>query len=183
MVSGEKLIERRRVYEGRRVNLRVDTVELPSGRRTTREIIEYPDSVVIAAVDAERNVLLVRQYRSAVGRALLEVPAGKKEPDESPLEAAHRELREETGYSARRMENLGGFYSGPGYSTEYLHLFLATDLKGSPESLNGDEIMNMIRVPLADVPAMIARGEICDAKSIAGLLRVIVERGAGGELL
>lgn len=179
MVSGERLIERRKVYEGRRVNLRVDTVELPSGRRTTREIVDYPDSVVIAAVDAEQNVLLVRQYRSAVGKALLEMPAGKRESDESPLEAAHRELREETGYSARHMEELGGFYSGPGYSTEFLHLFLATDLDAVPGGLNGDEIMSVIRVPLADIPAMIARGEICDAKSIAGLLRVIGERGGG----
>lgn len=179
MVSGEKLIERRKVYEGRRVNLRVDAVELPSGRRTTREIVEYPDSVVIAAVDSERRVLLVRQYRSAVGKALLEMPAGKREADESFLEAAHREVREETGYSAERMEALGGFYSGPGYSTEFLHLFLATDLVAAPQWLNGDEIMNVVRVPLADVPAMIARGEICDAKSIAGLLRVILECGFG----
>ncbi len=176
MVNFEKLLDRQRVYQGRRVNLRVDTVELASGRRTTREIVEYPDSVVIVAVDSGGKVLLVRQYRSAVGKSLLEIPAGKKEPNESPIEAAQRELCEETGYSARRIEPLGGFYSGPGYSTEFLHLFLAFDLERSPAAMNTDEITDVVPVNLAEVPHLIARGEICDAKSIAGLLRVIVER-------
>ncbi|MBM3132396.1 MAG: NUDIX hydrolase [Chloroflexi bacterium] len=176
MVEVEKVIESKRAFKGRRVSLRVDTVELPSGRKTTREIVEYPDCVVIVAIDSEENVLLVRQYRSAIGRTLMELPAGKTEPDEHPLKAAHRELREETGYSARNMEELGGFYSGPGYSTEYLHLYLATELEPTGEALDPDEIMNIFRVPLAEIPGIIARGEVCDAKSVAGLLRVILQK-------
>ena len=175
-MAGERLLGSKWVYRGRRVSLRVDAIELPSGRETKREIVEFPDCVAIVAIDAEENVILVRQYRTAVGRALLEIPAGKIEDDEQPLQAVHRELREETGYTARSLEELGGFYAGPGYSTEYLHLYLATDLEYTNETPNGDEIMNVFCVPLADIPALIAKGDICDAKSMAGLLRVLTER-------
>lgn len=162
-------------YQGRMLNLRVDTIELPSGRRTTREIVEHTNSVVVVAVDSDDAVLLVRQYRTAIGQTLLELPAGKTEPDEHPLEAAHRELREETGFSSRSMRELGGFFAGPGYSTEYLYLFLATDLIATNGTPDADEIMNVFRVPLVDVASLIAKGDICDAKSVAGLLRVLVE--------
>ena len=169
----EKLLDSKTVYEGRMINLRVDSIELPSGRQTTREIVEHTDSVVIVPVDSSGNVLLVRQYRTAIGQALLEVPAGKTEPDEHPLQCAHRELREETGHDAEIMEDMGGFYAGPGYSTEYLHLYLATDLTPEDGTVDADEIMDVFRVPLGDTPDMIASGKICDAKSIAGLLRVV----------
>jgi len=173
-------IERRKgsttIFQGRLLTLRVDSIELPSGRETTREIVEHIDSVVIVPVDSDSNVLLVRQYRTAIGRVLLELPAGKTEPNESPLQTAHRELQEETGYKARNMEPLGGFYAGPGYSTEYLHLFLATDLVSVETVLDDDEIMDMIRVPLNSVPKLISDGEIPDAKSIAGLLRAMWSR-------
>jgi ADP-ribose pyrophosphatase len=172
----EQLLARKQIFRGSRVGLRVDTVKLPSGRETTREIVEFPDCVAIVAIDSEKNVLLVRQHRTAVGRTLLEIPAGKIEPDEHPLEAVRRELMEETGYSASVTQEMGGFYSGPGYSTEYLHLYLATDLKLTGEAPNVDEIINVFRVPLADIPAMIANGDICDAKSVAGLMRVIFEQ-------
>ncbi|MFA4836750.1 MAG: NUDIX hydrolase [Dehalococcoidia bacterium] len=176
MVNIEELLDSKRPYKGRRISLRVDTVRLPSGRETTREIVEFPNCVAIVAIDSEENVLMVRQYRTAVGRTLLEIPAGKIEPEEQPLQAVHRELKEETGCSAGEAKDLGGFYAGPGYSTEYLHLYLVTDLKDTGETPDGDEIMNVFRVPLAEIPALIARGDICDAKSIAGLMRVISER-------
>lgn len=174
-MSTERLLATKQIFEGRRVNLRVDTIELPSGRETTREIVEFPNSVAIVAIDSEQNVLLVRQYRTAVDRTLLEIPAGKIEKDEHPLQAMYRELKEETGYSAGAAEDLGGFYAGPGYSTEYLHLFLATDLKLTGEAPDSDEIMDVFRVPLADIPALITKGDICDSKSVAGLLRVLSE--------
>lgn len=176
-MSVEELLDSRMAYEGRLINLRVDSVKLPSGRETTREIVEHNGAVVIVAVDAEDHVLLVRQYRSAVGEALIELPAGTKEPDEDPLQCAHRELREETGYGARRMDELGGFYAGPGYSTEYLHLFLATDLKPVGDIMDEDEIMNVFRVPLAEIPGMIDRGEVRDSKSVAGLLWALSRLG------
>lgn len=171
----ERLLDSKSAFEGRRINLRVDTVELPSGRETTREIVEFPNCVAIVAIDSEDHVLLVRQYRTAVGRMLLEIPAGKLEPDEHPLKAVHRELREETGYSAKSVDDMGGFYASPGYSTEYLHLYLAMDLTNHNEIPDGDEIANVFRVPLVEIPALIAKGNICDAKSVAGLMRVIAE--------
>ena len=112
--------------------MRVDTVRLPSGRETTREIVEHDDCVAVVALDADGRLLLVKQFRTAVGRELLEIPAGGIDPGESPEEAVSREMREETGYLPRKVERLGGFYSAPGYATEYLYLYLATDLVPSP---------------------------------------------------
>ncbi len=169
----EKVLDSQTIYEGRLLNLHVENIELPSGKRTTREIINHHGAVVIVAVDAEENTFLVRQYRSAVKRPLLEVPAGKIDPGEKPEETASRELIEETGYSAGRMEALGGFYASPGYSTEYLYLFYATDLKPADVAIDDDEIAEILQVPLAEIPGMISSGEICDSKSVAGLLRVI----------
>jgi len=173
VVEIEKVLDSQTIYEGRLLNLHVENIELPSGKRTTREIINHHGAVVIVAVDAEENTFLVRQYRSAVKRPLLEVPAGKIDPGEKPEETASRELIEETGYSAGRMEALGGFYASPGYSTEYLYLFYATDLKPADVAIDDDEIAEILQVPLAEIPGMISSGEICDSKSVAGLLRVI----------
>ena len=169
----EKILASKTVYEGRMINLRVDAVELPSGRQTTREIVEHRNSVVVVPIDSDNNVLLVKQWRSALRKPLLEVPAGKTEPGEEPVETAHREMIEETGYSAGKMEDLGGFYAGPGYSTEFLHLFHATDLKPAENAPDDDEIAEVLTVPLSEALSKIESGEICDAKSVAGLLRVI----------
>jgi len=158
------------IYQGRAIKLRVDKVAKPSGREITREVVEHGDCVAIIAVDAEDNVLLVRQFRHAVGEELLEIPAGGINPDESAAEAVRRELREETGYSPQKIEKLGGFYSAPGYCTEYLHLYLATDLISSPLQAEDTESIELVRVPLDDIPNLIASGKIYDAKSIAGLL-------------
>jgi len=169
----EKLIRSETIYSGKILDLRIDSIELPSGRKTIREIVQHRDSVAIIPVDDAENVFLVRQYRSPLRQMLLEIPAGKTEPGESPLETAHRELIEETRYSAGEMEDLGGIYLGPGYSTEFLHLYYATDLKLTENALDDDEIAQVLHVPLDQIPEMITSGEICDAKSVAGLLRVI----------
>jgi len=164
----ERTLESTQIYEGRLVNLRVDKVVLPGGRETTREIVEHSDCVAIVAIDAEDNVILVRQFRHAVARELLEIPAGGIEPGEEPLQGALRELEEEIGYIAGRMERLGGFYSSPGYSTEFLHLFLATKLSPSPSRAQKDEIIEVVPIPLKQVRSLITSGELRDAKSIAG---------------
>lgn len=180
-MSEEKTISSKRVYEGRAVNLRIDTVEKTSGERVTREIVEHADCVAVVVIDAEDNVLLVKQYRKAVEKFLLEIPAGGIDPGESAEECVRRELQEEIGFLPRKIKRLGGFYSAPGYCTEYLYLFLATDLVPSRREAEDTKSIEVIRVPLNKIPSLIASGEICDAKSIAGLLRVISAKGKPAE--
>jgi len=175
-LAEEKTLSSRLIYEGRAVRLRIDSVRMPSGRETTREIVEHSDCVAIIAIDAEDNVLLVSQFRQAVGKRLLEIPAGGIEPGEDPVDCVRRELREETGFLPKKVERLGGFYSTPGYGTEYLHLYLATELISSPLQAEDSESIRLVRVPLAQIPALITSGEICDAKSIAGLLTFLEYR-------
>ena len=165
-----KTLSSRLIYEGRAIRLRVDTVRMPNGRETTREVVEHSDCVAIVAIDANDNVLLVEQFRQPVEKALLEIPAGGIEPGEEPVATVRRELREETGYLPRKVERFGGFYSTPGYCTEYLHLYLATDLVPSPLSAEDTQNISLIRVPITQIPGLITSGSICDAKSIAGLL-------------
>ena len=168
-MSKEKTLSSQLVYEGRAVKLRVDTVKMPSGRETTREIVEHSDCVAIIAIDASDNVLLVNQFRKPVEKELLEIPAGGIEPDEDPVATVRREMQEETGYLPRKVERLGGFYSSPGYCTEYLHLYLATDLTPGQLYAEDTENIKVVRVPVSQIPGLIASGSICDAKSIAGL--------------
>jgi len=166
----EKTLSSRLIYEGRAVKLRVDTVRLPNGRETTREIVEHSDCVAIVAIDDAGNVLLVKQFRQPVEKTLLEIPAGGIEPSEDPVTTVCRELREETGYLPGKVERLGGFYSAPGYSSEYLYLYLASDLTHSPLHAEDTGEIRVVRVPVTQVPSLITSGSICDAKSIAGLL-------------
>ncbi|MEA1959598.1 MAG: NUDIX hydrolase [Chloroflexota bacterium] len=176
----EQTLATENIYEGRRINLRVDRVVLPSGRETTREIAAYPDSVGIIALDKNDDVVLVRQYRHAVGRVLLEIPAGGIEEGEAPEESALRELKEETGYVAGRVERIGGAYAAPGYATEFLHLFLATELKYGLARAEDDEFIEVVRIPLKDIVGLIESGELCDGKSIIGLLTLLLRRGECG---
>ena len=163
----------RRIYEGKIVNLRVDTVELPSGKETKREIVEHAGCTAIVAIDSGKEVLLVRQYRKPVEKMLLEIPAGGMEPGEEPLECARRELEEETDFSAERWEHLATFYTSPGFCTELMYLYLATELKPSMRDADDDEHIEVVRVPLRKTLELIASGEVCDAKSIAGLLMAL----------
>jgi ADP-ribose pyrophosphatase len=165
----ERVLESRRVYEGRVVNLRVDTVALPDGRSAQREVAEHAPVVVIVPLDKDGNVLLVRQYRLPVTQLLLELPAGCIDPGESVEEAAQRELREETGQRAGRLERLAAFYASPGFCDELMHLFLATELEPSPLAPDSDESLEVVWLPLPEALALVERGEICDAKTIVGL--------------
>jgi ADP-ribose pyrophosphatase len=174
----EKTLSSQLIYEGRAVKLRVDTVQTESGRKTTREIVEHDDCVAIVAVDADDNVLMVEQFRKPVEKKLLEIPAGGIDSGEGPETAVRREMREETGYLPRRLQRIGGFYSAPGYCSEYLHLYLATDL--TPDQLYAEdtESIELVRVPLSQILSLITSGSICDAKSIAGLLAYLEYRKA-----
>ncbi len=169
-MSEEQTLSSQLIYEGRAIKLRVDTVRMPGGRETRREIVEHSDCVAIVAIDADDSVLLVNQFRKAVEKELLEIPAGGIDPAEDPLTAVRREMREETGYLPQKVERLGGFYSTPGFCTEYLHLYLATDLTPSQLFAEDTESIKLVRVPISQIPGLIASGSICDAKSIAGLL-------------
>jgi ADP-ribose pyrophosphatase len=166
----ERVIESQRVFEGRICTLRVDTVELAGGRRTTREIVEHDPVVVIVPVDGDGNVVLVRQYRLAAGEVLLEAPAGIVDPGEVLESAAQRELREETGLGARRFTPLGGFYASPGFLTEHMTVFLAEGLEDAPLAADDDEDIVVVRMPLAEAVRLVEGGAIKDAKSVAGIL-------------
>ncbi|MBI4236238.1 MAG: NUDIX hydrolase [Chloroflexi bacterium] len=168
-----RTLSTRYVYRGHVFNVRVDEAEGPTGRRTPRDVVEHPGAVVLVPVNAQGNVILVRQHRHAAGETLLELPAGTREPAEPPEETARRELQEETGYEAAELTPLGGFYSAPGFCTEYLHLFLARGLHQVGATPDADEEITIVPVPLSQIPDLIRRGEIRDAKSIAGLLRAI----------
>ncbi len=175
-MAEEETLSSKLIYEGRAVRLRVDTVRMPGGRETTREIVEHGDCVAIIALDDKDNVLLVSQFRKPVEKELLEVPAGGIEPGEKLEECVRRELREETGFLPKRVVRLGGFYSSPGYCTEYLHFFLATDLVPSPLQAEDSESIRLVRVPLSEIPGLINSGSICDAKSIAALFFFLEQR-------
>ena len=169
-MSVEKTLSSRLIYDGQVVKLRVDTVRMPGGRETRREIVEHSDCVAIVAIDADDNVLLVKQFRKSVEKELLEIPAGGIDPGEDTVTTVHREMQEETGYLPQKVERLGGFYSTPGYCTEYLHLYLATDLTLSQLFAEDTESIKLVRVLISQIPSLITSGSICDAKSIAGLL-------------
>lgn len=169
-MAEEKTLSSRLIYDGCAVKLRVDTVRMADGRETKREIVEHIDCVAIVAVDADDNVLLVKQFRKPVEKELLEIPAGGIDPGEDPVAAVRRELQEETGYLPRKVERLGGFYSTPGYGTEYLHLYLAADLVPSQLHAEDTGSIEVVAVALSEISSLIASGDICDAKSIAGLL-------------
>jgi len=176
MVMPEKKLSSQQLYQGRAVNLRMDTVEKSDGKTTTREVVEHSNCVAVVVVDEQDNVLLVRQYRYPVGKFLLEIPAGGIDPNEEPIDCVRRELQEEIGYFPQKIEELGGFYSVPGYGTEYLHCYLATDLVPSRLIAEDSEGIEVVRVPISKITQLITSGEICDAKSIAALLTFLLKR-------
>ena len=165
-----ELLKSEIVYQGRAVTLRSDTLRLPDGRETKVDIVAHVGSVVILPLDANGHLLFVRQYRHAAGLELLELPAGTFDEDETPEACAMREVREETGMAAGRLTALGGFYLAPGYSTEYMYVYLATELRYDPLEADADEFLSVEQVPLAEVMAMFEGGEIPDAKSLAAFL-------------
>ena len=166
-VQPERMVGRRDVYDGRVVQLHVDEVELPNGKRTTREVVEHADAVVVLPLDQSGMALLVRQYRYPIGKDLLEAPAGGIDPGESPEQAAQRELQEEIGYIAGSLERLGAFWTAPGFCTEYMYAYLARDLTPSSLAPDEDEEIVVERHSLNSIRAMIRDGRIVDAKTIA----------------
>jgi ADP-ribose pyrophosphatase len=173
VTNAEPTVESKAIYQGKILNLRVDTIQLPNKCLATREIVEHANSVCIVPLDDEGNVVMVRQYRKPTEAELLEVPAGGMEEGEAPEEAVQRELQEEIGYTAGKLRHLSSFWLAPGWCTEYMHAYLATDLNISRLDPDDDEIISVERIPLHQIPELIARGEIQDAKSIGALMMVL----------
>ncbi len=167
----------RDVYRGRIVHLTIEDVTLPNGHVTPLEIIRHPGAAAVAALDERGRVTLLRQYRHAAGGYLWEVPAGKLDPGESPETCAARELAEEVGLAADRLEPLGSIVTCPGFCDEVIHLFAATGLRTVPTNLGADEVIETVTaVPLRDALTMIRDGTIRDAKTIAALMHVDLRR-------
>jgi len=158
------------VYHGRVFDVRQDQVRLPSGRVVQLDIVAHPGAVVLVPVDAEGYVWFVRQYRHAVRKELLELPAGTLEAGEDIEACARREIREEIGMSAGKLQKIGEFYPAPGYSTECLYLFLASDLHPAPLPGDDDEFIQVERFPADQVFALAEGGSILDNKTLAALL-------------
>ncbi|HEX2621446.1 MAG TPA: NUDIX hydrolase [Phototrophicaceae bacterium] len=173
----ETIISTRKIYSGRIVNLELHEVVLPDGKLGKREQIYHPGAAAVVALDEQQNILLVRQFRLAAKQITIEIPAGTLYPEEPPEECAAREMQEETGYKPGLLEPLGGFFVAPGYTTEYIHLFLATQL--IPSSLTGDqdEFIEVLRMSFDDALRMIDAGEIIDGKTMTGILRVARKLG------
>ncbi len=166
----ELKVSGRRVWDGRLLAVDVDRVRLADGTEAVREVVRHPGAVVVVPVDREGRILLVSQFRYAVGRTLLELPAGTLGAGEEPLACARRELAEETGCAAQRWTALARFYSAPGFCDEQLHCFLAEDLSPASGQADADERIEVAPLSLDRALALIDGGEIRDAKSVAGLL-------------
>lgn len=167
----EKTTKTTEIFKGRVIHVKVDEVELPTGKVSTREIVNHPGGVGILAVDEQENVFMVRQYRKPFEQTLLEIPAGKLEPGENPLHCAARELEEETGYCAKDFTYLDYCIPTPGYCNEKIHIYLAKNLYKGTVNPDEDEILNIEKYPLHTLIEMIQTGELKDAKTVIGLLK------------
>ena len=166
-----RLLSTETAYAGRLFNVSLDRIEMDGGVIAFRETIRHPGAVCMVPVTADGNLLFVTQYRHAAGRRLLELPAGTLEPGEEPLAAVSRELQEEGGQRPGRVEGLGGFYVAPGYTTEYIHLYICNELQASVLEGDEDEDIEVETRTPAEALRAIEAGEICDAKSVIGVLR------------
>ncbi|MGZ9221598.1 MAG: NUDIX hydrolase [Anaerolineales bacterium] len=165
-----ELIKSETLLQGRAFKIRRDYLKMPNGRETRLEIIEHGGSVVLIPIDDDGNLLFVRQYRHAAGKDLLELPAGTRDDDEPFEQCAAREIREETGMEAGKLQKVGEFYLAPGYSSEFMVVYLATELKENPLDADDDEFLQVEKIPLKKAFQMAERGDVPDAKSLAALL-------------
>ena len=171
----EKTIRREDKFQGRILSVHVDTVLLPNGNTSTREVVDHVDGVAVLPLDERNNVLTVTQYRYVFGRTLLEIPAGKLDPGEDPVTGALRELKEETGAVPNTFLPLGRIIPAPGCYGEVLHLFLAKGLHMEEQHLDPDEFLNVERIPFSEMVHRCLNGEIEDAKTVAAVLKAKVQ--------
>ena len=167
---GERLATRE-IFRGRTIHVAVERVRLPNGREMDMELVHHSGAAAVVPLLEDGSVLLVRQYRYATGGWLLEIPAGKLDPGESPESCAIRETEEETGYRPGELQPLGWIWTTPGFADEKIWLFLATGLQQTTQVLGDDEVLSLERMPLAEAVEKAANGEINDSKSAVALLR------------
>ena len=170
----EKTISSESIYEGTIISLRVEEVELPDGNRTTRELIKHSGAVAIIPITKEGKLVLVRQYRKALGRTIIEIPAGRIEIGEDTKETARRELEEETGYGANELKFIQAFATSPGFADEIIYLYLAEELYQieNPAPGDEDEFIDILEVTIEEAERLVETGEVFDAKTAFALLYV-----------
>ncbi|MHA6259586.1 NUDIX domain-containing protein [Sporosarcina sp. CAU 1771] len=170
----EKTIKSEMIYQGKIIDLRVDDVELPDGKLAKRELVKHPGAVAIIPITSEGKLILVRQYRKALERELIEIPAGKIDFGEEPERTAKRELEEETGYAATEFTYLQSFATSPGFADEIIHLYVAESLVKVEEPAAGDEdeFIDVLEVSIEEAEVMVANGQIYDAKTAFAVLYV-----------
>ncbi len=164
------ILKSERVFEGKIFNIRIDEVQKPTGATMQIDVVEHSGAVTLIPMDEHNRILLVKQYRHAVGKILLELPAGTLDHNETPEDCAIRECREEIGMAPAKLMHLGGFYLAPGYSSEYSELYLATDLSPAPLPQDLDEDLVVEPLSIEEILNKISTGEIQDAKTLAGVL-------------
>jgi ADP-ribose pyrophosphatase len=179
-----KLLSSKVAYKGKVFSVFSDKVEEPGGLVNTRDVIRHNGSVVILAVDDSKNkkdpdIILERQYRHAAGQFLIELPAGRVEPNEAPLAAAKREMIEETGYRAKRWTLLTKYFASPGFLGEWMQIYLARDIREGVSTPEPDERIEVFRLPLSEALALVAANKIHDGKTLIGLLLYDAARRAG----
>ena len=167
-----EVVNSTQVYKGKVFNVRQDQVRMPAGKIVSLDIVDHNGAVAVVPVDELGQIWFIRQYRYAAGQELLELPAGVLEEGESPDEAAGREIREEIGMAAGELKRVGGYFLAPGYSTEYLHVFLARQLSPSPLPQDEDELIVVEKIPVEKAYKMAQSGQLSDSKSLAALLLV-----------
>ena len=168
-MSEFKILSREKHYKGKAFDVEKVTFSMPNGKTPTYDLVNHPGAAVVMPVDEEGNVLFIRQWRLGAQRELLELPAGTLEPDEPPIECARREVREETGLAAGELKLIGQFYLTPGYSDEYLYIYLAQELSPAPLRQDEDELIDVVPIPLEEAYQMAAKGLIKDGKTLATL--------------
>jgi ADP-ribose pyrophosphatase len=164
------------IYRGIVVNLNVDTVTLPNGFTVDLEVVRHPGAAAVVPLKDDDTVILIRQFRHAAGGFIYEIPAGKLHPGEDPAVCARRELEEEVGYRAGRLELLSSIFTAPGFTDEVIHIYKATSLTMGRQQLDRDEVLEVIEMPLLEAIRMVETGTIRDAKSIVGLQSVYIRR-------
>jgi ADP-ribose pyrophosphatase len=172
----EKFVSKKTIWRGRAVDFRVDTVRLPDGKLATREFLDHPGAVGVVPFLDDRTIIMVRQYRHPVGEVTLEIPAGKIDRGEPLLSCVKRELREETGYSARRYKKLLSYWPTPAFANEVLHLYVAENLTAGKMNADEDEFIESVKIPFRKALDLVKRGGIKDSKTVVGILACALDR-------